>query len=314
MMRGTRVTPVRVPALCDAPIDTTHYHIAPEAGGAAAPPLLFLHGFDSNLLEFRRLAAELETRGVEAYFVDSLGWGFTEKPPPSARLRYSPKCKRDHLLAWKRAVVGERAVVVAGASIGGAAAIDFALECPEEVAGLVLIDAQAYLDKKASPLLGLPGIGEVLGTVGAEVLRSPWLRKMALAMSYHGEDLRRSEEMLRVGGLHTRTEGWLAANVAFIRGEGYCLSEKVEGVRVPSLVVYGVEDRILPSVENGQRFLKELGGEERVRVVPIPLAGHSPHVEKATEVANAVEEFVRGDMLGGWEVSREATVGTVDAV
>lgn len=302
MMRNTTITPISIPSLASAPIETTHYHLPPAPGSPPAPPLVFLHGFDSNFLEFRRLAAELESRGVEAYFVDSLGWGFTAKPPPSPILRYGPDCKRKHLLAWKIAVVGDEPVVLAGASIGGAQAIDFALECPDEVAGIVLIDAQAYLDKKASPVLGIPGVGDLLGTIGAEVLRSRWLRKMAVGMSYFGEELRASEEVLKIGGLHTRTEGWLEANVAFIRGEGYCLSEKVAGVCVPSLIVYGVQDKILPSVENAKRFLKELGGEDMVSVLAVEDAGHSPHVEKAVEVADSVVEFVRSKRLAGWKV------------
>lgn len=41
-------------------------------------PMLFLHGFDSSLLEFRRLLPELQADGAEAYAVDVLGWGFTD--------------------------------------------------------------------------------------------------------------------------------------------------------------------------------------------------------------------------------------------
>lgn len=41
-------------------------------------PILFLHGFDSSVLEFRRVLPNLEEMGAEAYAVDVLGWGFTE--------------------------------------------------------------------------------------------------------------------------------------------------------------------------------------------------------------------------------------------
>lgn len=37
-----------------------------------------LHGFDSSLLEFRRLLPKLEDLGAEVYAVDVLGWGFTQ--------------------------------------------------------------------------------------------------------------------------------------------------------------------------------------------------------------------------------------------
>lgn len=41
-------------------------------------PILMLHGFDSSLLEFRRLMPKLGELGAEAYAVDVLGWGFTQ--------------------------------------------------------------------------------------------------------------------------------------------------------------------------------------------------------------------------------------------
>lgn len=49
-----------------------------KKGGEGEDPILMLHGFDSSLLEFRRLMPKLEDLGAEAYAVDVLGWGFTE--------------------------------------------------------------------------------------------------------------------------------------------------------------------------------------------------------------------------------------------
>lgn len=45
--------------------------------GEGEDPILMLHGFDSSLLEFRRLMPKLGELGAEAYAVDVLGWGFT---------------------------------------------------------------------------------------------------------------------------------------------------------------------------------------------------------------------------------------------
>ncbi|CAN0313590.1 unnamed protein product, partial [Hapterophycus canaliculatus] len=47
-------------------------------GEDANDPILMLHGFDSSLLEFRRLLPKLGELGAEAYAVDVLGWGFTD--------------------------------------------------------------------------------------------------------------------------------------------------------------------------------------------------------------------------------------------
>jgi pimeloyl-ACP methyl ester carboxylesterase len=131
-----------------------------------------------------------------------------------------------------------------------------------------------------------------------------------VSLSYHSAELRRCEELLRLGGLHTRTDGWLGANVAFIKGEGYCVSGRVGEIDVPCLVVYGEEDRILPSKENAARFLNDIGAH-RVTVVAVPDAGHSPHIEAAGEVARAVEIFVGG--LAGAAEPPAAAAGAVES-
>ena len=46
--------------------------------GAKNTPILLLHGFDSSLLEFRRLIPLL-TKNHEVYAVDLLGFGFSER-------------------------------------------------------------------------------------------------------------------------------------------------------------------------------------------------------------------------------------------
>lgn len=70
---------------------------------------MLLHGFDSSLLEFRRLIPLLREIGANAYAVDLIGWGFScckfhEKPD----LQLGPQQKTDHLFAfWKSKVCGQ---------------------------------------------------------------------------------------------------------------------------------------------------------------------------------------------------------------
>lgn len=76
--------PVTVPeSVADGAIGTNFVRtIDPEAGSKnnveGEDPILMLHGFDSSLLEFRRLMPKLGELGAEAYAVDVLGWGFTQ--------------------------------------------------------------------------------------------------------------------------------------------------------------------------------------------------------------------------------------------
>lgn len=261
-----------------APIKTVHATCARAPD--ALPVVVLLHGFDSNSLEFRALLPQLCGRAT-VFAPDLLGWGLTEKPTDVA---YGPAAKREHLRAYVACVAGGRRVTLVGASIGGAIAIDFALEHPHLVDGLVLVDAQAYQDRPRSGLLNaLP----VLASVGADVLRSTWLRRMALNMSYEDRAFC-SEDALKMGALHVETDGWKAAAVDFILAEGYCVSGRVKEVEAPTLVLWGRGDRILP-VENAQRFAEDIPG---ATVTIIDECGHSPHIEKAAIVAEYILDFL----------------------
>ena len=104
---------------------------------STSPPLVLLHGFDSSALEYRRLAPLLaETRDV--FVPDILGWGFSNH---DAVQSFTPAAKMAHLKSFVRDVVKEPCVIV-GASLGGALAITLAVESPELVDQVVLIDAQ----------------------------------------------------------------------------------------------------------------------------------------------------------------------------
>lgn len=105
-------------------------------------PVVLLHGFDSSCLEWRYTFPLLEEAGLETWAVDVLGWGFSD-------LERLPSCdvasKRDHLYQlWKSYI--RRPIIMIGPSLGAAVAIDFAVNHPEAVEKLVLIDASVYAE------------------------------------------------------------------------------------------------------------------------------------------------------------------------
>ncbi|HEY9623976.1 MAG TPA: hypothetical protein V6C78_26700 [Crinalium sp.] len=63
-------------------LSTAYVHFAPQSSSCFpnTPPILLLHGFDSSLLEFRRLLPLLAGSG-DVWAIDLFGSGFTECPP-----------------------------------------------------------------------------------------------------------------------------------------------------------------------------------------------------------------------------------------
>ena len=152
---------------------------------------VLLHGFDSSLLELRRLFPLLES-SLDGHVcaVDLLGCGFSG--PPAREV--SPESRREHLYQFWRQHLGGVPIVLVGASLGGAVAVDFALHHPEAVRGLVLVDAQLFTE-------GTPSLPSFLEDAGLNLLRSSWLRNMANQMAYADKQRCATEDALRCGRL-----------------------------------------------------------------------------------------------------------------
>ncbi|KAG4906399.1 hypothetical protein JHK82_055044 [Glycine max] len=137
-----------------------------------ANPVVLLHGFDSSCLEWRYTYPLLEEAGFETWAVDILGWGFSD-------LEKLPSCdvvsKRDHFYQfWKSHI--KKAMILVGPSLGSAVAIDFAVNYPEAVEKLVLIDASVYAEGTGN-LATLPRAAAYAGVVMPTLSVRPGLVK-----------------------------------------------------------------------------------------------------------------------------------------
>jgi pimeloyl-ACP methyl ester carboxylesterase len=249
------------------------------------PPVVLIHGFDSSNLEFRRLGSKLAARGMDTYAVDLLGWGFSQLDNVSD---FSASAKVEALQSFTRTVVLKENSVggfcIAGASLGGAAAIETAT-INEGCQGLVLIDAQGFVDG-IGPMASLP---KPIAKLGVNVLKSVPLRSSANQMSYFDKKTFATDEAVVVGRLHCMQDGWSEALVNFMQSGGFSPSKFVSRVPVPSLVLWGRQDGILDGAEFAPKFLEALPD---ARICWIENCGHVPHLEQPEETADSILEFV----------------------
>uniref|UniRef100_A0A2N9IMR9 AB hydrolase-1 domain-containing protein n=1 Tax=Fagus sylvatica TaxID=28930 RepID=A0A2N9IMR9_FAGSY len=131
-------------------------------------PVVLLHCFDSSCLEWRGTFPLLEEAGLEAWAIDVLGWGFSDlerRPPCNAA------SKRNHLYQlWKSYI--KRPMILVGPSLGAAVAIDFAVNYPEAVEKLVLINACVYAEG-TGVLAGLPRMVAYAAAMNSDGLHTP---------------------------------------------------------------------------------------------------------------------------------------------
>lgn len=234
------------------------------------PPVILIHGFDSSNLEFRRLGSRLADRGLDTYAVDLLGWGYTQL---EGTKDFSARAKVEALWSFLSTVIGpNQPFCIAGASLGGAAAIETAVLNPQ-CAGLILVDAQGFVDG-IGPMSAMP---TPLAKLGVGVLKSIPLRSSANQMSYYDKETFATDEAVTVGRLHCLQEGWSDALVNFMQSGGFSPSQLVPQVAVPSLILWGRQDGILDGMEFAPKFVETLQNAE---LRWIEESGHVPHLEQ----------------------------------
>lgn len=261
--------------LTPQPISTTYVR-----QGQGHVPVVLLHGFDSSVLEFRRLlpllAAEHET-----WAIDLLGFGFTERLP---QLRFSPDDIKTHLHGvWQQLM--QRPMVLVGASMGGAAAIDFALTYPDAVEQLILLDSAGFA--------GGPPVGKFLfpplGYLATEFLRNPKVRDRISKTAYY-DPTYATQDAADCAALHLQCPRWREALIAFTKSGGYTfLADQIARISQPTLIVWGEQDRIL-GTQDGPKFQAAIAHST---LAWVPTCGHVPHLEQPHITAQHISSFIK---------------------
>ncbi len=110
------------------------------------PAILLIHGFGASTDHWRKNITGL-CDDFEVFAIDLLGFGRSAKP----KLEYGGNLWRDQLHDFITEIIGQKAVL-AGNSLGGYASLCVAAQCPDAVAGLVLLNsAGPFSENQPSP-------------------------------------------------------------------------------------------------------------------------------------------------------------------
>ncbi|NER78263.1 MAG: alpha/beta hydrolase [Leptolyngbya sp. SIO1D8] len=261
-------------ALSDHPIPTTYIR-----QGQGQPPLLLLHGFDSSVLEFRRFIPHLAAFR-ETWAIDLLGFGFTDRTQTQT---LTPDAIKHHLHCTWQQLIGQPVVLV-GASMGGAAALDFVLSYPNAVSRLILLDSAGLAVAPAMEKLMFPP----LDRWATAFLKNAAVRRRISRQAYHDQTLVTPDAEV-CASLHLNCPNWSEALIAFTKSGGYnFLTQKIKQLEVPTQVIWGRQDKIL-GTKDAIRFTTEI---DDAHLVWIDECGHVPHLEKAKDVAAAIQNWL----------------------
>jgi pimeloyl-ACP methyl ester carboxylesterase len=246
--------------------------------GTGEIPIVFLHGFDSSIFEFRRIMPTIAAER-EVWAIDLLGFGFTER---LSDCPFSSVSIGTHLQAFWQTKI-QQPIILVGVSMGGAAAIEFTLNNPTAVHKLVLIDSAGFTQP---PAMGKFLI-QPLGNLATKFLSSPKVRQSVSEKAYFNPAFATADAQL-CAALHLEMPNWREALIAFTRSGGYgYLLDRLSEIQQETLVLWGKQDRIL-GVKAAQLFIKNL---PKTRLEWIDNCGHVPHLEQAQLAARSILDF-----------------------
>jgi pimeloyl-ACP methyl ester carboxylesterase len=261
-------------SLVAQPISTSY--VCQGTGGV---PIVFLHGFDSSLLEFRRIIPIIAAQ-QQVWAIDLLGFGFTER---LADCPFSSESICTHLQAFWQTMINQPMILV-GVSMGGAAAIEFTLRYPEVVAKLVLIDSAGF---SQPPAMGKFLI-QPLGNLATKFLSSPNVRKGVSEKAYFDKAFVTADAQL-CAALHLEMPRWSETLIDFTRSGGYgYLLDRIPAIQQETLIVWGKQDRIL-GIKPAQQFQQKL---PNTQFHWVDNCGHVPHLEKPDITAQLILDFI----------------------
>ncbi len=242
-------------------------------------PILLLHGFDSSLFEFRRLLPQLAT-SRQTFAMDLFGFGLTERLVDG---QVSPTTIKDHLYYfWKTAIA--KPIILVGASMGGAAAIDFALTYPEVVEKLILIGSAGMRKGTAAGKFLIPP----LERMATDFLRSPKVRREVSLKAYADPSFVTTDAEV-CAALHLAMPRWSESLISFTKSGGYSsFADQLAYLQQETLILWGDRDRIL-GTKDAAKFQSIIPHN---KLIWIENSGHVPHLERPAITAQAILNFI----------------------
>ena len=234
----------------------------PVVIGGTGQPILFLHGFDSSFLEFRRIYPFLKNK-FNLIIPDLLGFGFT---PRIASNQYSPSKIVSNLKDIINNLNLKNKLMIVGASMGGSVAINLAKEMPDLIDKIILLSpAGLFGESKNIPF--------PLNQIGASFLGLSQVRKSLCrqAFAYPDKSVGSMEE--QIASIHLGCSGWRNSLASFAKSGGFAGTYKdIQNISIKTIC--GENDRIL-----GKKEINKIKQIDQLNLTGLRNCGHLPHVD-----------------------------------
>ncbi len=271
--------------------------------GGRGSPVVFVHGLGSSgYMEWRQNLEPVALRH-RVFAPDLPGYGRSDKPRARYTIPFFARFIRRYMDDR-----GLRSAVLVGASLGGRIALEVALEEPDLVRKLVLVNTlglgrpQVRGAQIAYGLVTIPRIGEAVMRAARDTLR--WapprlIRRVAGRYSGVTANLERTMDDQYLDDLREmyRAEGFHKAYLSTIRslvnpralfGGHHDVTSRLNELKLPVLLVWGADDPLFP-LAHASRAQSLIRGAE---LAIIDRAGHTPQAERPEEFNRVLHDFL----------------------
>jgi pimeloyl-ACP methyl ester carboxylesterase len=266
--------------------------------GSEGPAVLLIHGFGASSSHWLKLMPQLATQ-ARVYAIDLLGFGASAKPCPGAEVNYTFETWADQVAAFCQEVIAAPVYLV-GNSIGCIVALQTAVQDPEWVRGVVMLNCSLRLlhERKritlpwyrrwSAPVMQKLLSVKPLGHLFFRQLARPQVIRNILLEAY-GEKQAVTDELVQLLLTPALDPGAADVFLAFVSySQGPLPEDLLPQVRCPVLVAWGEADPWEP-VDLGE----ELAVYDSVeRFVRIEGAGHCPQDEKPEAVVALLQDWL----------------------
>lgn len=254
----------------------------------ADPAVVLLHGLPGTAQDFDAVAAQLRGRHTIAF--DRPGFGFSSGG-------YHPLAEQLMTIRQLIEATGSRRVVLVGHSYGGTLALAYAEQRPQDVRGLVLVDAAAAGERSSAfnraqshliQVLSWPVVQPLANATFSQLLRTASAKQADSAAFDPGEvDPAHEHRVLALNMQHDDLDAY-ASEQLHVDGVIAGVDKGLARIQTPAVVVHGADDQFVKAVRG--RRLAALLPHARLAIVS---GGHmAPYVHPAV-VAAAVRELLQ---------------------
>ncbi|QLH06986.1 alpha/beta fold hydrolase [Nitrosopumilus ureiphilus] len=242
--------------------------------GNSKKTLVLVHGLGASAERWNPVIP-IFAENYHVLVPDLIGFGYSDKP----LVDYTPDFFSDFLKKFFTATKTERASVV-GSSLGGQVSAEFTISHPQDVEKLILTSPAGVMEH-STPALD----AYIMAALYPNELNA---KKAFELMEGSGEEV--PEEIVSGFVERMKLPNAKLAFMSTILGlkNSKLVSSKLESIITPTLVIWGVDDPVIP-IENSEIFISKIQG---CQLFKMEHCGHTPYVQDPHTFSSKVLEFL----------------------